>query len=93
MNIKIEIRKILKGDKPTKAFANVVIDDSVVIHGVGVVENEKGRFMSMPTTKWTNMKGEEITRNVCHPITASARKEIEEALFKAYEEKLAENNN
>ena len=25
MNIKVEIKKILKGDKPTKAYANIVI--------------------------------------------------------------------
>lgn len=45
MNIKVEIKKILKGNKPTKAYANIVIDDAVVIHGVGVVENEKGRYI------------------------------------------------
>lgn len=64
MNIKVEIKKILKGDKPTKAYANIVIDDAVVIHGVGVVENEKGRYMSMPMTSWKTAKGEEVTRPV-----------------------------
>ena len=71
MNIKVEIKKILKGDKPTKAYANIVIDDAVVIHGVGVVENEKGRHMSMPMTSWKTAKGEEVTRPVCHPISSS----------------------
>ena len=74
MNIKVEIKKILKGDKPTKAYANIVIDDAVVIHGVGVVENEKGRYMSMPMTSWKTAKGEAVTRPVCHPISSSARK-------------------
>lgn len=37
-------------------------------------------------------KGEEVTRPVCHPISSSARKELEEALFSAYEQKLNENN-
>ena len=92
MNIKVEIKKILKGDKPTKAYANIVIDDAVVIHGVGVVENEKGRYMSMPMTSWKTSKGDEITKPVFHPISSSARKELEEALFSAYEQKLNENN-
>lgn len=91
MNVKIEIKKVLNGDKPTKAYANVVIDDGIVIHGVGVVETDKGRFMSMPTKTRKTEKGEEITRPVWHPISSSARKEIEEALFKAYEQ--AKNNN
>ena len=68
MNIKVEIKKILKGDKPTKAYANIVIDDAVVIHGVGVVENEKGRYMSMPMTSWKTSNGEDVTRPVCHPM-------------------------
>ena len=92
MNIIVEIKKILGGDKPTKAYANIVIDDAVVIHGVGVVENEKGRYMSMPMTSWKTAKGEDVTRPVCHPISSSARKELEEALFSAYEQKLNENN-
>lgn len=91
MNVKIEIKKVLNGDKPIKAYANVVIDDGIVIHGVGVVETDKGRFMSMPTKTRKTANGEEITRPVCHPISSSARKEIEEALFKAYEQ--AKNNN
>lgn len=28
MNIKVEIKKILKDDKPTKAYVNIVIDDA-----------------------------------------------------------------
>jgi stage V sporulation protein G len=85
MNLKIEIKKILKGDKPTKAYANIVFDNGFVIHGVGVCQNEKGRYVTFPMTSWQK-DGEEITRPVCHPISSSARKEIEEAVFKAYEQ-------
>lgn len=92
MNIKVEIKKILDTDKPVKAYANIVIDDAVVIHGVSVVENEKGRYMSMPMHTWKTKQGEDVTRPVCHPISSSARKELEVALFSAYEQKLNENN-
>ena len=92
MNIKIEIKKIMKTDKPVKAYANIVIDDAVVIHGVAVVESEKGKYMSMPMTSWKTAKGEEVSRPVCHPISSSARKELEEALFSAYEQKINEKN-
>lgn len=92
MNIKVEIKKILGTDKPVKAYANIVIDDAVVIHGVSVVENEKGRYMSMPMHTWKTKQGEDVTRPVCHPISSSARKELEEVLFSAYEQKLNKNN-
>ena len=74
MNIKVEIKKILEGDKPTKAYANIVIDDAVVICGVRIVENENGRHMSMPMTSFTTKQGENVTRTVCRPITSQARK-------------------
>lgn len=86
MNIKVEIKKVIKSEKPVKAYANIIIDDAVVIHSVAVVENDKGRHMSMPMTSWKTSKGEEITKPVCHPITSPARKVIEEALFAAYDE-------
>lgn len=92
MNIKVEIKKILGTDKPVKAYANIVIDDAVVIHGVSVVENEKGRYMSMPMHTWKTKQGEDVTRPVCHPISSSARKELEKALFSAYEQELNKNN-
>ena len=92
MNIKVEIKKILGTDKPVKAYANIVIDDAVVIHGVSVVENEKGRYMSMPMHTWKTKQGEDVTRPVCHPISSSARKELEEVLFSAYEQEINKNN-
>ena len=92
MNVKIEITKILKGDKPTKAFANIVFDNGFVVHGVGICQNEKGRYVTFPMTTWKK-DGEEFTRPVCHPISSSARKEIEEALFKAYEQAKNTKNN
>ena len=91
MNIQVKIKKILKGNKPIKAYADVVIEDSFAIHGVGVIENEKGRYMSLPTRSWKTGNGEEVTRPVWHPITSSARKELQEALFSAYEQKISEN--
>ena len=81
MNIKVEIKKILKGDKPTKAYANIVIDDAVVIHGVGVVENEKGRYMSMPMTSWKTAKGEEVTGIVIKDLVKVHNIFIENNIF------------
>ena len=89
MKLKIEIKKILKGDKPTKAYANIVFDNGFVVHGVGICQNEKGRFVTFPQISWKK-DGVEITKSVCHPISSSAREEIEEALFEAYEQ--AKNN-
>lgn len=51
MIIKAEITKRVNGDKPLKAFADVIIDGAVVIHGIGVVEKEAGRYITMPRSQ------------------------------------------
>ena len=56
----------------------------------GVANKVKG-FVSAKETEMT-AKGEEVTRPVCHPISSSARKELEEALFAAYEQEINKNN-
>lgn len=89
MIIKANIRKVFDTDKPIKATASILIDDAVAIHNIGVGENEKGRFISMPSFRCKNKDGEEFKSNVCHPISSSARKVIENAVFTAYDEKLA----
>lgn len=92
MNLKVKIKTILAGENPVKAFASVVIDDAVVIHDIAVIETEKGRHISMPRSLWKNKDGEERQKDICHPISSSARKELEEAVLQAYDEKNSENN-
>lgn len=93
MNIKAEIKQLLDGSKNTKAYADVVIDDAFVIHGVGAVIKDGKRYVSMPGKMWKNKEGEEKRRDVCHPIVSSARMEIQNTVFAAYDKKIAEINN
>ena len=87
MIIKAGITKRVNGDKPLKAFADVIIDGAVVIHGIGVVEKEAGRYITMPRSQWKNKDGENRQRDICHPISTAARSMIEEAVFVAYDSK------
>ena len=84
MIIKAEIKKRINGDKAIKAIADVVIDNAVVIHGIGVVETERKRYLKMPNSQWKNKDGEEKQKDICHPISAVARKQIEDAVFAEY---------
>ena len=93
MEIRAEIKQVLDGNKPTKAFADVVIDNSVVIHGVRLGENEKGRYIAMPRERWTGKDGQENSRDVAHPISSSARNQIKEAVCSAYEKRLLNGDN
>ena len=93
MNIRAENKQLLDGSKNTKAYADVVIDDAIVIHGVGAVIKDGKRYVSMPGKMWKNKDGEEKRRDVCHPIVSSARMEIQNAVFSAYDKKITEINN
>lgn len=93
MKIKAEITQLLDGSKNTKAFADVVIDDEFVVHGVGVVVKDNKRFISMPSKGWKNKNGEDRRRDVCHPIVSEGRIAIQNAVLSAYDQMIAENNN
>ena len=45
MKYQVKIRKVFDTDKPVKALASVTIENKIAIHGVRVVETEKGRFV------------------------------------------------
>ena len=85
MNIKVEIKKIFKGERSVKAFADVVIDGSMVIHGVAVIEKDGSKLVSMPFKKWNDKKGETHRSDIAHPITTETRKQISDAVLAAYE--------
>ncbi len=85
MNVKAKIKKVIDDESLVKAIADIVIDDSVIIHGVKLIEKNGGRYVSMPTVSWTNVEGEKIIRDVVHPVSYSARKTIVDAAFGAYD--------
>lgn len=84
INARIDSLVDYEGSK-TKAFASVNIGDAFAVHGIKIVEGEKGLFVSMPQRK----EGEDY-KDVFHPITAEAREEMNKQILDAYEQKLQE---
>lgn len=76
----VRVRKILTEGK-MKAIVSVTLDDMFVVHDVKVVEGQNGLFVAMPSRKTPD--GE--FRDIAHPITASAREVIQNAVLQAYE--------
>ena len=54
----IKIKKINRGE--LLCYASILLEDSIVIDGIKLLENEKGRYILMPIRK---IKGTEIKRN------------------------------
>ena len=87
MDIKAKLVKAFDSGK-LKATFDVTIDDKFAIHGIKIIEGEKGLFVSMPQRK----DGEDY-KDVFHPITAEAREELNKQVMDAYEQKLEEEQN
>ncbi|MEW6457718.1 MAG: septation regulator SpoVG [Bacillota bacterium] len=76
----VRIRKVLDGGK-MKAIVSVTLDDAFVVHDIKIVEGQNGLFVAMPSRRTPN--GE--FRDIAHPINASARARIQNAVLEAYE--------
>ena len=64
----------------TKAFASVGVEDMVAIHGIRIVEGEKGLFMTMPQSK--DKDGD--YHDIAFPLSGDLRKEISKAVLDEY---------
>lgn len=72
-----------------KAIASANIGGSFAIHGIRVVDSQKGPFVAMPQSSYEK-DGQKRYSDLFHPITAEAREELNGAVLDAYEQKLAE---
>lgn len=81
----VKIRKLITEGR-LKAIVSVTFDNMLAVHDIKVVQGEERLFAAMPSRK--DESG--IFRDIVHPITAEARKELESAVLDAYERQLAE---
>lgn len=89
MKISASINKMVDNpDSATKAYASVTLDGMFAVHGLRVMESEKGRFVNMPSTSYKDRDGNTQYNDIFHAITKSARESINQAVLNAYEFKL-----
>ena len=72
-----------------KAFASANIGGAFAIHGLRIVNGEKGMFVAMPSTSYQK-DGKTEYPETFHPVSGEARKALNDAVLEAYEQKLAE---
>ena len=80
----IKIRKFFD-EGPMKAVASVTFDDCLAVHDVKVIYARERFFIVMPSRK--NPDGS--FRDIVHPINATFRVTLEEAVIDAYHVQLA----
>lgn len=89
MKISATINRLVdKQDSSVKAYASVTIDGMFAVHGLRVMETEKGRFVNMPSTSYTDRDGNKQYSDIFHAVTKSARNALNQAVLNAYDVKL-----
>ena len=68
-----------------KAYADVTFNGSFVVHGLKIIDGQKGMFVAMPSRKMPD--GE--YKDIAHPITPELRKEITDTVIAKYNEVMA----
>ncbi|MGL4534182.1 MAG: septation regulator SpoVG [Fusobacteriaceae bacterium] len=76
-DIRLKMVTEREGELKLKAYADVTFDESFVVHGLKVIDGEKGMFVAMPSRKMVD--GE--YKDVAHPIKPELRKEITDTII------------
>ena len=71
-----------------KAIASVNIGGAFAIHGLRVIDSQKGLFVQMPQNSFQK-DGKTEYSDIFHPVTADARSELNSKVLEAYEQKLS----
>ena len=69
-----------------KGVATIVIDDSVAVHDIKLIEGNDGIFMAMPSKKMPD--GE--YKDLVHAINSPTREYIKESVMNAYKKAVLE---
>lgn len=80
MEIQVQRMYRFETDRPLKAFVDIVVNDSLLIKGVRVMDGKKGLFVSMPREQAKDKKWYDTIR--C--LTQEIRDQITEVVLSAY---------
>ena len=81
----IKVRKLFE-DGPMKAVVSVTFDAQLAVHDIKVINARDKYFIVMPSRK----NPDETFRDIVHPINASFRALLENAVIEAFHEAVAQ---
>ena len=91
MKIAVSINKLVdREDSQVKAFASITMDGMFAVHGIRVMNSQKGLYVGMPSTAYTDKNGAKQYSDTFHAVTKEAREAVNKAVLAAYDKKLAE---
>lgn len=89
--VEVKIDKLTNiPDSSTKAYATATIGGAFAIHGIKVMDSEKGMFVQMPQSSYVDKDGYRQYNPVANPITKEAREQLNKEVFRAYNKAIDE---
>lgn len=79
----VKIRRLYQEER-LRALVSITIDDELAVHEIKVIQGQERLFAAMPSQR--NESGDRAYRDVIHPISSEARKQIEQAVLAAYQD-------
>ena len=82
--LEIQVQRMYRfeSDRPLKAFADIIVNDALLIKGIKVLEGKNGLFVSMPQEQAKDKKWYDCVR--C--LTQDVREQITEVVLAVYKE-------
>ena len=82
--LEIQVQRMYRfeSDRPLKAFADIIVNDALLIKGIKVLEGKNGLFVSMPQEQAKDKKWYDSVR--C--LTQDVRQQITEVVLSVYRE-------
>lgn len=82
--------RIIKMENKGKllAYAVVVLNNSIILKGIKIIDGSRGIFIAMPSKRNTTSNTPRF-REIYHPINSEARAQIVDAVLEAYEKEIA----
>ncbi len=82
--LEIQVQRMYRfeSDRPLKAFADIIVNDALLVKGIKVLEGKNGLFVSMPQEQAKDKKWYDSVR--C--LTQDVREQITEVVLAVYKE-------
>jgi stage V sporulation protein G len=90
-DVKIQPVRQIEGVTHTRAIAEIVFNDQLLIRGIRVVEGDNGLYISYPFPFHPTM-GEDGPRSSVFPITNSLRDHVEAVVLEKYQDAVKKKN-
>ena len=80
--LEIKVNRVFKleTEGPVKGFADISVNEVLIVKGLRVVEGKKGLFVTMPKSQGKDNKWYDSV----YPLTKEARQDIQEAVLEEF---------